>query len=653
MTRVVDGRGGWAQVQVTQRVGVLSPFVGGDYYGALIAGVNDAATAAGFGIIAIQTLDPGSHSADYSGVPDFRHPIAWDHVDGLIVLPGAVDTGYLLRAQAAGKFVVLIGHQLPGVECPQVFADNRSGVREAVAHLVEQHGHDRIAFAGNLAVSDIAERYEGYREALAAHGLPDRPELLFISPDNHETGGAVVADQLVQAGLPSTAMVIGTDRNAIGLIQRLAAAAYELPAELAVVGFDDIADTRFVVPSLASVYQPLDQLGALAFTLFAALLAGEDVPAGPRYVPTTFVQRDSCGCPSAGLQLSETQARHQFDDNAYLQMTLNIQYELAVELLRTHEQDPRELAWLGRTPALGGCLGMWTTGVALAPTPAGPENRPDPRLDLVGTFRAAFDPPVRTGETMPVSEFPPPGFFTLADGTVGDVVFVVPVRTQAHDWGVLSAVGRIQATTPPGREMMNHSGALLGVALDHDTMLRSLMEQEERLRRAALYDQLTGLPNRALLFDRLNQAGHRAARHPGHHFALLFLDLDGFKSVNDTLGHAAGDKLLVHVAKRLNDAIRDADTAARLGGDEFVVLLDGISPPNGPEPVIERIHHSLAEPIVIDGHSMTVSTSIGLALSTEGFADAEDLLKHADEAMYAAKMARKARPPEPVASEPA
>jgi diguanylate cyclase (GGDEF)-like protein len=627
---------------VTRRVGVLSPFVGGDYYGAIIAGVNQAATAAGSGIVAIQTLDPGAHSADYSGIPDFRHPIAWSHLDGLVVLPGAVGSGYVLRAQAAGKWVVLIGHSLPGVNCPTVFADNRSGVRQAVAHLVE-HGHQRIAFAGNLSVKDILERYEGYREALVAHGLSDLPELLFTSPDNHETGGAVVADQLVHAGLPATAMVMGTDRNAIGLIQRLTSAGHELPQELAVVGFDDIADTRYVVPSLASVSQPLARLGELAFELVASLCSGELVPNGARYVDTSFIPRDSCGCPSAGLQLSEQQARHQFRDNAYLQMTLNIQYELAVELLRTHEQDPRELEWLGRTSALGGCLGMWSEGIGIPQPKSGSSGQSDPRLDLVGTFRAAFDPPVQTGRTMSVSQFPPAEFFSLADGSIGDVVFVVPVRTQAHDWGVLSAVGRIQGTTPPGREMMNHAGALLGVALDHDTMLRSLREQEERLRRAALYDQLTGLPNRALLFDRLNQAGHRAARHAGHHFALLFLDLDGFKNVNDTLGHATGDKLLVHVARRLNEVIREADTAARLGGDEFVILLDGIAPPNGPQLVIDRIQQSFAEPIMIDGQLITVGTSIGMALSTDGYGDPEALLKLADEAMYVAKVARKAQ----------
>ncbi len=438
------------------------------------------------------------------------------------------------------------------------------------------------------------------------------------------------------------------------------------------VSFDNIADTRFVVPSLSSVHQPLDQLGARAFELVQEMLAGSS-EAGPEpvHVPTSFIRRDSCGCPSSGLELSEQQARHQFHDNAYLQMTLNTQYELAVELLRTHEQDPRRMAWLGRTPALGGCLGLWTESARgegsgeVVPvvntqfSTAAPSDYRDQSLELVGAFwggagsaggvgeadekdatGGTLDEQERGftfGDVISVSQFPPARLFDLADGALGDVVFVVPVRTQAHDWGVMSAVGRIQDTTPPGREMMNHSGALLGVALDHDAMLRSLREQEERLRRAALFDQLTGLPNRALLFDRLNQAGLRSLRYPEHQFALLFLDLDGFKAVNDTLGHAAGDQLLVHVAERLKDAIRESDTAARLGGDEFVVLLDDIAAPNDPPRVIERIQRVFGEPVLIDGHPVIVGASIGQALSADGFADVEDLLKDADEAMYAAK----------------
>jgi diguanylate cyclase (GGDEF)-like protein len=617
---------------------VLSPFVGGDYYGAIIAGVNQAAAAQGDRIIAIQTLDPGSHSADHSGVPDFRRPVAWGYLDGLIMLPGAVDAEYVRAATLAGKPVVLVGHDLPELDCAVALADNRAGVREAVAHLIE-HGHRQIAFAGYLPSFDQRERLEGYREALLAHGITPRDDLMFDSPDSHESGGKDVAERLIRAGFPATAMVMGTDRNAIGLVQQLTAAGYELPRELAVVGFDDIADTRYVRPSLSTVRQPLDRLGATAYHLVRDLAADTLTAPQVRQVPTIFVQRDSCGCPADGLRMSEAQMRDQFAEVSYLQMTLNIQYELGVELLGTHDREPRALAWLGRTPALGGCLGLWSDQAGVPP------DGSDRQLTIAGGFRAAGESPVLVGAELPASEFPPPSLFPLADGRAGDIVFVVPVRDQAHDWGLLAAVGRIQDSTPPGREMMNHSGALLAVALYHEAMLRSLHEQEEQLRSAALHDHLTGLPNRALLASRLTQAGHRAARQPDHRFAVLLLDLDGFKAVNDTLGHAAGDLVLVHVANHLTGVLRTCDMAARLGGDEFVVLLDGADLPDGPEIVADRIRAAVNEPLFIDGQPIQVTASIGIAFSTEGSFEPDELLRQADAAMYQAKMLRKTTAP--------
>ena len=107
--------------------GILSPFVGGDYYGAIIAGLNDAAVAHDDRIMAIQTLDPGSHSADRSGLPDFRRPVAWRHLAGLVVLPGAVDIGYATGARAAGLPVVFVAQDVTAAGCPAVLADNRSG----------------------------------------------------------------------------------------------------------------------------------------------------------------------------------------------------------------------------------------------------------------------------------------------------------------------------------------------------------------------------------------------------------------------------------------------------------------------------------------------------------------------------------------------
>ena len=608
--------------------GIWSPFVGGDYYGAIISGINAAAAAAGDRVMAFQTLDPGSHSADRSGVPDFRRPVAWQHVSGLVVLPGAVQVGYAVAARRVGKPVVSVGQDLSADDCSAVLVDNRSGVRQAVEHLIG-HGHERIAFAGNLAAFDIRERHEGFREGLLAHGITPRPDLLFDNGDNHEGGGESTADALIRAKMPATAIVLGTDRNAIGLIDRLTAAGFSVPGDIAVVGFDDIPDATYATPSLATVRQPLDQVGAAVHSLIRDLTDDPALPVQVRHVPTMFVQRDSCGCPATGLPVSEPQARELFAQVRLLQATLNTQYELGIDLLGTLERQPRALAWLDRTPAVGGYLGLWQPTDAL--------------LDVVGQYRPSGAGSTALGSVVPASEFPPADLFTLADGAAGDIVFVVPVRSSTRDWGVLAAVTHIQSATPPGREMMNQSGALLAAALDHDAMVASLREKEEELRNAALHDHLTGLPNRVLLEDRLNQARLRAARHPEHRYAVLLLDLDGFKAVNDSLGHATGDQLLVQVGQRLTAMLRKADTVARLGGDEFVVLLDGVTTPDGHQVVSKGIRARLTEPYMIDGHLVTVGLSIGVALSTDFSTDPEHLLREADAAMYRAKLAGRRR----------
>jgi diguanylate cyclase (GGDEF)-like protein/PAS domain S-box-containing protein len=167
---------------------------------------------------------------------------------------------------------------------------------------------------------------------------------------------------------------------------------------------------------------------------------------------------------------------------------------------------------------------------------------------------------------------------------------------------------------------------------------------EERLRYDALHDSLTELPNRALFMDRLGHAlltrVRRANEAP---FAVLFLDLDRFKTVNDSLGHLVGDQLLVAVAKKLERCLRPNDTIARLGGDEFTILLDPLHEPQDASDVAERLQQALAEPIPIEGHEVFTSVSIGVALSSAGYTRPEELLRDADTAMYQAKLRGKAR----------
>jgi diguanylate cyclase (GGDEF)-like protein/PAS domain S-box-containing protein len=161
---------------------------------------------------------------------------------------------------------------------------------------------------------------------------------------------------------------------------------------------------------------------------------------------------------------------------------------------------------------------------------------------------------------------------------------------------------------------------------------------EERVRHMALHDNLTGLPNRLSFNDHVELAIERAQAH-GQRFALLFLDLDGFKKVNDSLGHDAGDRLLVKVAAELKAAVRETDVVARLGGDEFVVLLHDIESAATATEIAADIVGRLAAPFDLGGAAARIGTSIGIALHPEHGSCRESLLKAADQAMYAAKAA--------------
>lgn len=166
--------------------------------------------------------------------------------------------------------------------------------------------------------------------------------------------------------------------------------------------------------------------------------------------------------------------------------------------------------------------------------------------------------------------------------------------------------------------------------------ITQLKHHQERLELLAHFDPLTRLPNRSLLSDRLQQGLARAARERTW-LAVCFLDLDGFKAINDIHGHEAGDELLVAVARRLEDGIRGGDTAARLGGDEFVLLLGGISSVAECELAANRILRAIEQPIPVQGQALHVSASLGITLFPQDSADAEQLMRHADHAMYQAK----------------
>lgn len=196
--------------------------------------------------------------------------------------------------------------------------------------------------------------------------------------------------------------------------------------------------------------------------------------------------------------------------------------------------------------------------------------------------------------------------------------------------------------TVTGRPLKDKNGIIKGGVI----VCRDISERkrvEEQLLHNAFHDELTGLSNRALFMDRLKHAIALAKRQKNYLFAVLFLDLDRFKVINDSLGHIVGDQLLIAISRRLETGLRRGDLIARLGGDEFAILLEDIRDEQYAIQVAERLQKALMIPFKLSGHEIVASTSIGIALSTIGYDHPQDLLRDADTAMYHAKGTGKAR----------
>jgi diguanylate cyclase (GGDEF)-like protein/PAS domain S-box-containing protein len=190
-----------------------------------------------------------------------------------------------------------------------------------------------------------------------------------------------------------------------------------------------------------------------------------------------------------------------------------------------------------------------------------------------------------------------------------------------------------------GVRVVDRDGSIVRMA-GSQTDVSERKRFEEQLVHDALHDALTGLPNRGLFLDRLERAIAYARRHPDQHFAVIFLDLDRFKVINDRLGHVGADRVLVDVARRLEGCLRQGDSVARLGGDEFALLVQDVANPSA---VAHRIQHELARPFEAGGRQVMVTASLGIAISSTGFSRPEDALRDADAAMYRAKARGRAR----------
>ncbi|MGM7423034.1 substrate-binding domain-containing protein [Cellulosimicrobium sp. CpK407] len=275
--------------------GVLCPVVGGFYFGRSLAGIARVLRAHGHRVVALQTYPADLDRDEFPGPPGRRPLLGRSSFDGFVVMTTALADAELRELDASGVPLVLLGVRADGLRAPAVSPDNAGGVRAAVDHLVE-HGHTRIGFVGNTEQRDTLERYDAYRAALAAHDLAFSPSWVYRTRDNQEASAEAAARRLASRGLPTTATLAATDRNAIGFMRGLQASGFELPAEQAVVGFDHADSGARSRPRLSTVDPLHDQVGERVAELLVARARGENVGREHRLGRAALIRRESCGC---------------------------------------------------------------------------------------------------------------------------------------------------------------------------------------------------------------------------------------------------------------------------------------------------------------------------------------------------------------------
>jgi diguanylate cyclase (GGDEF)-like protein len=320
------------------------------------------------------------------------------------------------------------------------------------------------------------------------------------------------------------------------------------------------------------------------------------------------------GVQALMLSLGRTHSRVQLADKLHLRSLISVHYTLSMALLHRRDVEPRDPSWLGLTPATAGSIALRGPNGEMVRTPG---------------WRRYPGPPIPGGPTS-IASFPPVELLEAAEP--GETVFVVKAKVGDSDRGWLALVDTVESRVEDGREMVNQCAALLTIALD-------LRDQEQQLIREAQSDRLTGLPNRSSFIASLQAAIARRGTDD-RPAVVLFLDLDGFKPVNDSLGHHTGDRLLVSVADRLRQCLRGEDVAGRFGGDEFLVLLDDVAPGPMLDNLVDRISDAIREPHHLGDRVVCVGVSIGTAECVAG-TTVEHVLQDADSSMYRVKAARR------------
>ncbi|MBO9598330.1 MAG: diguanylate cyclase, partial [Cohnella sp.] len=412
------------------RINLLIPYLDGEYYGTIFTTLHREIHKRNSTLFTIHAL------ASVENPAAFDYQIGTEDTDGWLLLmnPYSVlpsSPKFLAAIEASGKPIVTIGYQENSIRCHSVVIDNRQAIKDAVRHLVRDHGHRRIAFVGSAEHVDLIERFEGYREALRDNGIDYDDKLYYRANNSLRHGGASAAQAMLESGMDFTAVIAATDLNAMGMIETLQASGYRIPEEMAVIGFDDLPSAETFTPPLTSVHQSIADLARASVDLLYRKLAGEDLPRNVTYIPTAFVQRSSCGCLYQSKDMPVEALHRKLErSEANIDQLISSHNQLAANWASASREEFFDFSRMFREISHWGCLAMWET------------DKNDHRHLIIKQAFSKYNEPVPPiGLRIPIEQFPPVNWLPkLGDN---DYVRVQSIRSDREDLGFIVLVGPI------------------------------------------------------------------------------------------------------------------------------------------------------------------------------------------------------------------
>lgn len=606
------------------RIQFIAPFLDGDYYGKIFSTIYTEAKQRGFDLVVIQSM------LFFPQQFPLPHRIGLEETDGWLLMtnpnsPLPLAPELLQAIGDSGEPVVTIGYRELAIPSHTVAADNRKAAFEAVAHLIREHGHRRIAYVGSKEHVDLIERFEGYKDALAAYDIPFDESLAYFMADALQPAGHQAAEDILSRNSACTAIFAATDNIAIGLMETLQAKGKRIPQDYAVIGFDDIPSACELTPPLTTVRQSFTQMALSCMNRLDQLMQGQTFSSYIDELPTTLMLRQSCGCPSISAHAPEVNtSRELLRVQSALDIAVKDHYRFSNIWGTAIRNESFQLEQMFGDEYHTGLLVLWD------------EDDPDhQRLRVHQGYSRKGHPLPVNGTLVKIEQFPSSSWF--AELEQNEYIHVHAIRSRQKDWGFIVIIRTIDKFYLTAATDFSHTGFTIALAaLERDNLNRQIQF-------LAYHDSLTRLANRQYFTEHVQTCIAYADKH-GTKIGFLLLDLDKFKSVNDALGHRAGDELLRQTAAILNEIVQQHEQhktasaprniAARLGGDEFILLLNHLESESALCEAAERIRQHFATPFNLLGEEVTAACSIGFAIYPNDGHNFDTLAHRADIRMY-------------------